>query len=73
MYPSLTTQHEVTTRTSEFMTRTTEKLTRTDDEVIKHLTELKVTTAIIEDPALLKQKLVETRTATASTSAATTK
>ncbi|CAG5134037.1 unnamed protein product [Candidula unifasciata] len=71
------TQREVTTRTSEFVTRTSEKVTHTGEEVIKQLSELKMTTAVIEDPSLLKQKLVEstvtsTTTTTTSDSAVTT-
>ncbi|XP_059146629.1 LLGL scribble cell polarity complex component 2-like isoform X2 [Physella acuta] len=65
------TQHEVTTRTSEFVTKTTEKVTHTGEEVIKQLSELKMTTAVIEDPALLKQKLVDSMVTTTTTSSAT--
>jgi lethal(2) giant larvae protein len=65
------TQHEVTTRTSEFVTRTTEKVTHTGEEVVKHLSELKMTTAVIEDPSLLKQKLVDSTTTTSTTSSTT--
>lgn len=70
-------QREVTTRTSEFVTRTTEKVTHTGEEVVKQLSELKMTTAVIEDPSLLKQKLVDstvtnTTTTTASDAAVTT-
>ncbi|XP_055877126.1 lethal(2) giant larvae protein homolog 1 isoform X2 [Biomphalaria glabrata] len=66
------TQHEVTTRTSEFVTKTTEKVTHTGEEVLKQLSELKMTTAVIEDPSLLKQKLVESVTTTSSSSVITT-
>ncbi|CAL1538236.1 unnamed protein product [Lymnaea stagnalis] len=61
------TQHEITTRTSEFVTKTTEKVTHTGEEVLKQLSELKMTTAVIEDPSLLKQKLVESKMTTTTT------
>uniref|UniRef100_A0A0B7B5H3 Lethal giant larvae homologue 2 domain-containing protein n=1 Tax=Arion vulgaris TaxID=1028688 RepID=A0A0B7B5H3_9EUPU len=64
------TQHEVTTRISEFTTRTTEKSTHTDEEVKKHLSDLQATTTDNEDPTLLKQKYVNPTT-TAGTPTAT--
>lgn len=42
-------------------------MTHTGEEVVKHLSELKMTTAVIEDPALLKQKLVDTKVTTTTT------
>ncbi|KAK3767867.1 hypothetical protein RRG08_059199 [Elysia crispata] len=61
------TQHEVTTRTSEFVTRTSEKTVHTGEEVIKQLSEMKMTTAVIEDPSLLKQKVLDSSLTTTTT------
>ncbi|RUS90798.1 hypothetical protein EGW08_001417 [Elysia chlorotica] len=61
------TQHEVTTRTSEFVTRTSEKTVHSGEEVIKQLSEMKMTTAIIEDPSLLKQKVLDSSFTTTTT------
>ncbi|GFO39278.1 lethal(2) giant larvae protein-like protein [Plakobranchus ocellatus] len=61
------TQHEVTTRTSEFVTRTSEKTTHSGEEVIKQLSEMKMTTAVIEDPSLLKQKVLDSSMTTTTT------
>ena len=60
-------QHEVTTRTSEFVTRTSEKTVHTGEEVIKQLSEMKMTTAVIEDPSLLKQKVLDSSLTTTTT------
>lgn len=61
------TQHEVTTRTSEFVTRTSEKTVHSGEEVIKQLSEMKMTTAVIEDPSLLKQKVLDSSLTTTTT------
>uniref|UniRef100_A0A0B7B1Y7 Uncharacterized protein n=1 Tax=Arion vulgaris TaxID=1028688 RepID=A0A0B7B1Y7_9EUPU len=70
MTHNIQSQHEVTTRISEFTTRTTEKSTHTDEEVKKHLSDLQATTTDNEDPTLLKQKYVNPTT-TAGTPTAT--
>jgi len=61
------TQHEVTSKITEHLTRTSEKIEHNGDEVTKELSELKMTTAVIEDPALLKQKLVDSTMTTITT------
>jgi len=61
------TQHEVTTKTTEFLTRTSEKIHHSEDAVTKELSELQMTTAVIEDPSLLKKKLMDSTLTTTTT------
>ena len=57
----------MTTKTTEFLTRTSEKIHHSEDAVTKELSELQMTTAVIEDPSLLKKKLMDSTLTTTTT------